>query len=271
MAKNSHLPNAVQVSILLAVALLGSILIHYIDDAPKEIDIQLPNFFLTFSISIQMIVSLLVAAMLASGMYWLIQDHPQLDRGRSWHHIWLPALTTWATSTLINFIPVRGAIWWIVFALGGLILLAVLIAEYISIDASDANYQNASVVLTILAFCIFSAIVLTWHNTSYRLFILFPATFLAGGILAMRIFALRIPDSPVLLLSASLGIVAAHISTSLHYLPLTSIQYCLILVGSLYAWITLIIDVQKQLQKSRIVAGVLTIAAIFLFSAILIK
>lgn len=271
MAKNSHFPNSIQVSILMAVAMLGYILTRYIDDPPQEIMLQLPNFFFSISISIQMIIALLVAGMLASGMYWLIQDHPQLDRSRAWHHVWLPALTAWATSTLLELVPLQSIVWWIVIILGGLVLVGVFVAEYIVVDITDAHYHTASIILTILAFCIYSAIILTWHNAAYRLFIIFPATFLAGGLLTMRILNLYLPESPVPILSASLAIISAHISASLHYIPISSLQYCLINVGVIYSCITLAINIHKQIQTLRIVSGPLAIAVIFFLSALLIK
>ncbi len=270
MARNHLVPNPAQVSILMAVAMLAYILMRYIDDPPQVINFQLPDFLFSISISYQTIIAILVAGMMASGMYWLIHNHPNVERGQTWHHVWLPALTTWATSTLLALVPAEEFTWWVVLILGGIVLAGVLAAEFISVDKEDVYYPAASFILTILAFCMYSAIILTWHNASYRLFIIFPASFVACGLLAMRILSLRIPDTGNLSYAAALAIVAAHIAASLHYLPLTSLQYTLINIGCAYSLISLVINLRKQLKPPRMIAEPMASMTIFLLSAWLI-
>lgn len=270
MAKNNVLPNPVQVSILVAAAMLAYVVTRYIDDPPQVLTFQLPNFYFSMTISVQMIIAALIAGMMATGNYWLIHNHPRLESGQTWHHVWLPALTTWATSTLLNMISIQGLTWWIVLFLGSIVLTGVLVAEYISVDKTDAYYPVAAIALTALAFCIYSAIILSWHNAAYRLFLIFPATFLATEILAMRILDLRIPAAAVLSFSGSLAIIAAHISASLHYIPLSSVQYTLVNVGFVYSSFSITINIHRQVNRSRIFLEPLATMAVFLLLAWLI-
>lgn len=255
----------------MAVAMLAYILMRFIDDPPQVITFQLPNFLFSISISFQTLIAILVAGMMASGMYWLIHDHPRLETGHAWHHVWLPALTTWATGTLLGLVPAQDLTWWVVLFLGGIVLAGVLVAEYISVDKEDTHFPAASLILTVLAFCMYSAIILTWHNASYRLFIIFPATLIAYAILAMRIFDLRIPNRSIISYAVSLAVVSAHIAASLHYLPLTSLQYSLINIGVAYSSISLVIDLAKHIKPPRIITEPLTTLTVFLLAAWLIR
>jgi len=271
MAKNNVLPNPVQVSILVATATLAYVVTRFIDDPPQIITFQLPNFYFSMTISVQTIIATLIAGMMATGNYWLIHDHPRLESGQSWHHIWLPALTTWATSTLLNMVSIQGFTWWIVLFLGSILLIGVLVAEYISVDKTDLYYPVAAVALTVLSFCIYSAIILTWHNASYRLFIMLPAAFFATGILAMRILDLNIPAPAVFSSAGCLALIAAHISASLHYIPLTSIQYTLVNIGFVYSSFSIAINIHRQVKTLRIFIEPLTTMTVFLLSAWLIR
>ena len=136
MLKTRNLPDAERLSVLAATILLAYALARFVNLPGYELAIQLPGVYLSVEINVRTFVTLLVAGLTASGADWLLRDHPALGDRSTLEHWLLPALTAWVIGIPLFQTP-PGPIWWAGFALGGGLLMLVLVAEYIAVDPED--------------------------------------------------------------------------------------------------------------------------------------
>ena len=106
------------------------------------------------------------------------------------------------------------------FGLGAAIFLVVALAEYVVVDPTDARYQAATAILTVIAFVIFLILATALKAVNARLVMLVPALFLAGGLAALRTLHLRLNQRWEVAWAVGIGLVAAQLGAALHYLPL---------------------------------------------------
>jgi hypothetical protein len=85
-----------------------------------------------------------------------------------------------------------GVLWWAVFAIGGGLLILVLIAEYIVIDPSDVRHTLAAAGLTALSFTLYLILAIVLRSAGLRLFWMLPALMLAAGLVSLRTLHLRL-------------------------------------------------------------------------------
>jgi len=116
--------------------------------------VQLPGLYLSVPVNVQILVAFVVAALTAIGADWLLRDHPALRRRRTLEHWLLPALTAWVIGMPLFQLPLS-PLWCGGFALGGALLILVLVAEYIVVDSEDARQAPAAAVLTAVSFALF--------------------------------------------------------------------------------------------------------------------
>ena len=93
--KSRNQPNLDRISVLAATILLTYTLAGMISIPKQEIAAQLPGIYLEIEINIQTLVSILVAALAASGTDWLLREHASSQNQRISPHLLLPALTAW--------------------------------------------------------------------------------------------------------------------------------------------------------------------------------
>ena len=92
MSTHRRLPELDHLSVLIATILFAYASAQFINIPPRELGIQLPGFYLGFSLSTNTIIAFLVAGLTASGTHWLLQDHPSYQADRILQHILLPDL-----------------------------------------------------------------------------------------------------------------------------------------------------------------------------------
>ncbi len=232
--KSGRFPNAERLSTMAATILLAYALARYIDLPARAFSLQLPGFYLSFEISVQNVVAVLVAGLTASGANWLIQDHPALGKRSSIPHWILPGLTALTISLPLSQLP-QSPIWWVGFALGGVLLILVLIAEYIVVDPQDIRYQPAAAGLTAVSFALYLILATALSFSGIRLFLLFPALFLAGGLVSLRTLNLRLQGKWAYTYAGITALVTSQLAAALHYWPLSPVAFGLTLLGPAYA------------------------------------
>ncbi len=72
----SYLPPADRVGVLIASILLTFALTRLIQSPRFTLTITLPGFYFAYPITLGTIMTLLAAALAATGMEWLIREHP---------------------------------------------------------------------------------------------------------------------------------------------------------------------------------------------------
>jgi len=265
----SYLPSADRVGVLVASVLLAFALTRLIQAPSFTITLELPGFYFALPITLGLFMTILAAALAATGMDWLTRFHPALGKKTNIEHLMLPTITTFVIGAPLALLP-NGTIWWAGFAFGAVLLVIVFLAEYITIDPSAPTYALARAGLTALAYALFLILTTSLRFSGMRMFVMVPAIFIVAALISLRILHLDGTDRWDFPWAIGIGIVCAQISAGLHYWPVTPIQFGLALTGPLYALTMLSVSTAENIPLRRavlgpaIVLGLAWITAIFL-------
>ena len=234
MKLSSRLPDSERFSVLMAVILLAYTTARFVDLPVRNFSLELVGVFLPLQFNINTIVSVLVAGLTATGMDWLLQQHPKVRSGAQYSHWLLPALTAWIISLPLANLPLS-PLWWLAFVTGGLLLSLILLAEYVSANPQDRLYPLVSMALSALAYGMFLTLAISLKALAVRLILTLPALALASFLISYRIQLLRSPEKRGGLPLLGVTLICVEIAGALHYWPLSAISYGLALLGALYA------------------------------------
>jgi hypothetical protein len=232
--EHQYLPDREKLSILAATILLANTLTRFLDISSSTVTLQIFGVLFPISINLNMVILLLNLGITASGTQWLIQSHPGLKNQRTYQHWFVPAFTSWVVSFPISQLPF-GFTWLASLFFGGVVVILVLIAEYITVDPEDSRHPLAASGLTAVSFAIYLAFAIFIYNASVRLILLLPAILLAGFLVSLRTFQLRFFGQWAFLEAGTIALVNAQIAAALHYWPVTPIAFGLALLGPTYA------------------------------------
>lgn len=233
MDEQRYLPDSDRVGVLTSTVLLAFALSRLIKSPDFNLEVQLPGFYFLLPLNLSAAMSLLTAGLTATGMDWLLRGHPSLN-GRSTFQWWiLPTLTTFVIGIPLSILP-DGAPWWTGFAIGGVFIFFVFLAEYIVVDANAPYYPTAMAGLTAISYTLFFILAVALRYSGARLYVLIPGLFLASGLTCLRILHLRSGGRWEYAWAAGIGFVCIQIASGLHYWPLSPTQFGLMLVGPLY-------------------------------------
>jgi hypothetical protein len=265
-----NMPDANQLSVLVAVILLAYALTPFIKVPEQAFRLPLPGVMFEFTFNFPTLVSYLVAALAALGTDWLLRGRLDVERSQSFQHWILPALTAW----LIGF-PLRtleiGIQWWAVFSLGGLLLIIVFIAEYIVIDFSDRYYAPASAALVAVSFAVFLFLCITMRASGLRLYIILPALAFSISLVSLRTLYLRMGGQWHFAWALLTGLVIGQFAVGFHYLPLNPLSYGLFMLGPAYALISLASQILEKQQVTWIWIEPAVMLAVFWFLGFTIR
>lgn len=251
---------------LAGLILMAFLVTPYVALPSLTLTLPLPGVVLPLQLNFQTLVSVLVSGMTAAGANWLIRDHPSFQGSLTIQHWLLPALTAWVTGSILFTVPYN-PLWWAALAAGGFILVLVLVAEYIVVDPQDSRYPLASAGLAALAFGLFLALAITLHNAELRLFLRLPALTGAAALVTLRIMRLRQEDSQALWETVVVALVCAQLVGILHYWPLASAGYGLLLLAPMYALINFLTVYQSGSSLRRAIVEPALIAALLVAAA----
>jgi hypothetical protein len=234
-----HLPNINRISVLASAILLAYTLAGFVSFPSRELAVQLPGVYINFQLNAQVIISIFVAGLTASGAEWLIREHPSFQEKYSVQHWLLPALVAWVIG-LILFQQPFSILWWIIFAVGGTILILVLFAEYIVVDPEDVRHIPAVIGLTAIAFALFLTLAITLRAAEIRLFLMVPAISLGCGLASLRALHLRLYKRWAFTATLVISIIVGQISAALNYLNIEPVNFGLVLLASAYSLTSLV-------------------------------
>jgi hypothetical protein len=266
----SYLPSADRVGVLIASVLLAFALTRLIQSPRYTLTIALPGFYFAYPVTLGSAMTVLAAALSATGMDWLTRSHPALGQKSNIEHILLPTLTTFVLGAPLTLLP-DGIVWWTGFSFAAILLVIVFLAEYITIDPSAPIYGFARAGITALAYALFLILATSLRYSGARMFLLVPAVFMAAGLISLRILHLDGVDRWDFPWAFGIGLVCAQIGAGLHYWPLTPIQFGLALTGPLYALTMLSISLVEEIPLRRAVLGPVIIVGIAWASAIFLR
>ena len=267
--KRSYLPSTNHIGMLIASVLLTFALTRLVQSPRFTLTVILPGFYFAYPLSLGTAMTVLAAALTATGMDWLTRDHPALGQKSNIEHLMLPTLTTFVIGAPLALLS-NGTAWWGSFIFSAILLASVFLAEYITIDQSAPSYGFARAGLTALAYALFLILVASLRFSGARMFLLIPVIFIVAGLISLRILHLDGTDRWDFPWAIGIGIVCAQISAGLHYWPLTPIQFGLALTGPLYALTMLCANLTENIPLRRatlgpaIIVGIAWVSVIFL-------
>jgi hypothetical protein len=265
----SYLPSTNRIGMLIASVLLAFALTRLIQSPRFTLTITLPGFYFAYPLTLGTAITVLAAALTATGMDWLTRDHPALGKKPNIEHLMLPTLTTFVIGAPLALLSNETA-WWIGFAFSAVLLTIVFLAEYITIDQSAPSYGFARAALTALAYALFLILATSLRFSGARMFLLIPVIFIVAALISLRILHLDGADRWDFPWSIGIAFVCAQIGAGLHYWPLTPIQFGLALTGPLYALTMLCANLAENIPVRRaalgpaIIVGLAWVSVIFL-------
>lgn len=227
------MPDINHIGILTATVLLAFALTRLMPASQALLRWTVGDFFLTLPVNLTTIMTLFAAGITATGMDWVLRGHPGLGSKRTVEHWLLPMLTAFVIGVPLSLLP-EGALWWIAFAVAGLILVLVFIAEYVAVDPLAPAYSAAMGLLTALAYAIYLILLTTLHASSPRLIIMLPIVFLTSGLVSLRALYLRLQQWEFAW-AGGIALILSQLASALHYWPVSPLQFGLALLGPLYA------------------------------------
>lgn len=249
MDEQHQLPDTDRIGVLTSTILLALALTRIVRAPEFNLELQLPGFFLSLPFNLTTVMSILTAGLTATGMDWLLREHPNLN-GRPTLRWWLlPTLTTFVVSVTLSVLP-DGRAWWTGFAVSGVFLLLVFLAEYIVVDPGARYYDASLAGLTAISYTLFFVLAVALRYGDLRLFLMFPALFLSAGFASLRVLYLQL-NRWEYAWSVGIAFVCVQVAAGLHYWPLSSIQFGLMLVGPLYGLTNLAINLNEDLPARR--------------------
>lgn len=272
LSSSGYLPDINRLSVVTASVMLAYAVTPFIQLPPRILEVQLPGIFLSVTVGFSTLTSTLAAALAGVGTEWLLRLHPRalssqgeavLRGGRHWL---LPALTAWVIGVPLDNLAV-GLEWWAVFAFGGLLLAGVCAAEYIAADPADPRHAPISAALTAVAFALFLVLAVALRGAGPRLFLILPALTLAVFFTVLRTLYLRLGQRWVWTWPAAVSVLVGQLAAGLHYLPVSALQFGLVLVGPAYALTSVAVAVEEgRPLRSQLAEPLLMLAALWLLA-----
>ena len=260
MLKTRNLPDAERLSVLAATILLAYALARFVNLPGYELAIQLPGVYLSVEINVRTFVTLLVAGLTASGADWLLRDHPALGDRSTLEHWLLPALTAWVIGIPLFQTP-PGPIWWAGFALGGGLLMLVLVAEYIAVDPEDIRQPPAAAGLIAVSFALYLALCFSLRFAGWRLFLIVPALTLTAFLVSLRALHLRLHGQWAFMEAAIIALIVGQFAVAFHYWPLSPVSFGMLLLGPAYGLTSLIAGLKEgeTLRQAIVEPGIILV------------
>lgn len=249
--EHQHLPDVNRLSILVAVILLAYALTPFVNLPERALSLQLPGMFIALRFTFPALISVIAAILAGTGSAWLFQNHPHYHDRRARIYWLLPALTAWAVGNTLGTLEV-GPEWWAVFALGGALLVLVLLAEYIVLDDYDIRHAPASIGLTAVSFGLYLILAVAARAAGLRLYEILATLVPSMALLSLRTLFLRLNGRWCIAWALGIALFVGQLAIGLHYFPTPPLRYALLLVGPAYALTSLAGGVEEGRPLRRL-------------------
>ncbi len=250
MRIRDSLPEINRLSIASAAIMLAFALTQLITFPAQSFSFALFGVLIEFVLDFSTITTILTVFLAATGVQWLIISHPSWERHETtWESIqnWIvPVLTTLVIGVALNAFA-GSPLWWVVYVLGSLLLIAVFIAEYNSIAVEDVRHPLAIIGLTALSFALYLLLAIALFSAKLRLYIRLPLLAVGGMVVISRSLYLRLRNWEMIWAGVG-SLIVSEIAVGLHYLPFSPIQKGMLLVGMTYALTSIVLGIKDKRQ-----------------------
>lgn len=246
-----QLPKSERLSTITAGILVCYAFLPLIQVPAQSISFLLFGISVEFRLNFYNLISLLTAAMGASGMAWLLFDHPSRENQNILSHLILPALTTGAIGYPLGLIE-GGAAWWIILGLGTILVVLIMVSEYISVDNRDIRYPLAMMVLSGASYSLLLVLSIALRSSSLRLYqilLVLPAIY---AFFSLRILNFRLGGRWRYQWTAVITLVIAQFLIGFYYWPLSPVRFGLLMLGPAYGMIGIASALEEKPDLRRI-------------------
>jgi hypothetical protein len=264
-----HLPDRERLSAVMALILLAYAAARFVQIPGRLLAIDLGGIYLPLQISTNTLVAVLVSALTAAGADWLLQSEAG-KQGSTAKHWLLPAMTAWVLCLTLANIDFSLE-WWLAFGAAGLLILAILLAEYSSSFPENRFYAFSTQALAALTFGLFLILAITIRGSGLRLYLAFPAIFIGSFFAASRLQFLREDTEWRAMQMVAIAFIVSQIAAALHYLPISALGYGLMLLGLLYALSTFMNSLNSGSKPSQAAREPLVVMSIFWLLAVFFR
>jgi hypothetical protein len=220
MSRTLPWPDRNRLSVLTAIIILAYALARFLDLPARVWRTTLLGSSLEVTLDGPFLMLLIVAALISTGAEALIRSHPFLLEQPTHigvRHWILPGLTALILGAALNRLT-DPRWWWVGLSLSVLALLAVLIAEYVTVDPADPRRDGVSLAVTALAYALAVLAFTFFYSLSYRALISASLSGVIATSLAWRLLALKaISPGRGVIYAALVGVVCAEVFWALTY------------------------------------------------------
>ncbi len=244
------LPDINRLSIVAAVIMLAFALTQVVSFPQQQISFTVFSVQYDFSLDFSTIITGLTAFLAAAGVDWLIQSNPHRKQYKHrWSYVrhWImPILTTLVISVTLHTLDM-GIFWWVIFGVGSLLLMAVLVAEYNLSVADNVRHPLAMIGLTALSFTLYLLLAISVNSAGLRLYIQLPLLAVGAAMVISRSLYLRLGKWHLTWAMVN-SLILTEVVVGFHYLPLSPIQFGLLLVGIAYSLTSIVSAIKEGRQ-----------------------
>ena len=259
-----------RLSLLTSLVLVGLTLSLLLDLPTYRVEFSFLGSEASLTISGAWLIALLLAALTAAGMNSIARTHPRVHLVQTWYVVilWvLPALIAITATILLSFADVRayGAYALALVVAAGVFFVAVVLAQYITIDLTDRWYSAARLGLNLATYLIGLILFATIYSLKVRSLYSATALGIVAALLALEL--LRGSESDFLrtwLYAFAIGLVMSEIVWSLNYWNMSGFIGGAFLLIFFYAFAGLV----QQYLWNRLNRIVLVEYAMIFFGAI---
>ena len=261
-------PRTDQLSVLTAVIGLGYAVSRFLHLPTRILAATLFGSPISVRVDGQLIMLLLLIALITTGTDVLMRSHPLLRQDpldlRPLCHWIVPTLTALCVGVLLN--GLSGASLWFAGPLAGATLLVlVLVAEYVVIDAGHPAFAQTQIGLTVMTYLV----ALVWFSWVAQLgargALSATSTLLIGGLTSFRLLSLhRVAAEPAGWNSLAVGLILAEMMWVLGYWALPPLVTGVWLLAVLHLGVGLIRGGHKEDLNGRAVLEHVLVAVIAL-------
>ena len=262
--KNRSIPSD-RLSIISALIILNYALMPFIYSPEIPLNFSVLGIVFNLNLKYSNLMVLSASAFGAVGSYWLLYDHPLINRTNLLIHLILPTLISGVMSIPLNVIAI-GPAWWIVFALESILIIFTVIAEFYSIDPQNSLFELSKIILLPLALSLILLLSISVRSADYRLYIEAIILSIVFAIIFIRLNSLTSSTEKKTKTWVS-ALLFIQVLAACHYLPLPSIAFGLILTGFACFLITLPLTTESVEKPAEAIRDAAAYAAPFLISA----
>jgi hypothetical protein len=262
-----------RLSVLVAVLLLGSVLLRFIELPEHVWEVQPLGSPLEIHVTGTWLLVALMVSLVCTGTNLILHDHPHVEEytGRPIYISWiLPGVLAGLSAYLLTRAP-TWPLW-----MGGLTLVGVGIslaisAEYSAVSPNAPGYPLARLALNVLAYLLaFTLFAIIYHSRT-RSLVTGTLTLVTSTVLALDLLSVAdVPFRRVLLFAGIVGMITGESTWALNYWQISAWAGGLFLLLIFY----IVVNVAHQYLLERLSASVLvefTVVIVIVLTIILLR